>query len=160
MLIRLVPLLLGLALIGGCGFQLQGAVTVPEAMERTYIDAVDPYSLFYTEFSRRLAAAGIDVVDTPDAATAVLSLLSDETGQRVLSVSARNTPTEFEVFYTIEYALVSDGGALLPQQSLTLTRDYIYDETVVLGKAREEDLLRRAIVEDMVRIVLKQISTL
>jgi len=160
MLIRLVPLLLGLALIGGCGFQLQGAVTVPEAMERTYIDAVDPYSLFYTEFSRRLAVAGIDVVDSPDAATAVLSLLSDETGQRVLSVSARNTPTEFEVFYTIEYALVSDGGASLPQQSLTLTRDYIYDETVVLGKAREEDLLRRAIVEDMVRIVLKQISTL
>lgn len=160
MLIRLVPLLLGLALIGGCGFQLQGAVTVPEAMERTYIDAVDPYSLFYTEFSRRLAVAGIDVVDSPDAATAVLSLLSDETGQRVLSVSARNTPTEFEVFYTIEYALVSDGEASLPQQSLTLTRDYIYDETVVLGKAREEDLLRRAIVEDMVRIVLKQISTL
>jgi len=160
MLIRLVPLLLALALIGGCGFQLQGAVTVPEAMERTYIDAVDPYSLFYTEFSRRLAVAGIDVVDSPDAATAVLSLLSDETGQRVLSVSARNTPTEFEVFYTIEYALVSDGGASLPQQSLTLTRDYIYDETVVLGKAREEDLLRRAIVEDMVRIVLKQISTL
>jgi len=160
MLIRLVPLLLALALIGGCGFQLQGAVTVPETMERTYIDAVDPYSLFYTEFSRRLAVAGIDVVDSPDAATAVLSLLSDETGQRVLSVSARNTPTEFEVFYTIEYALVSDGGASLPQQSLTLTRDYIYDETVVLGKAREEDLLRRAIVEDMVRIVLKQISTL
>jgi len=160
MLIRLVPLLLALALIGGCGFQLQGAVTVPETMERTYIDAVDPYSLFYTEFSRRLAAAGIDVVDSPDAATAVLSLLSDETGQRVLSVSARNTPTEFEVFYTIEYALVSDGEASLPQQSLTLTRDYIYDETVVLGKAREEDLLRRAIVEDMVRIVLKQISTL
>ncbi|MEE4162814.1 MAG: LPS assembly lipoprotein LptE [Woeseiaceae bacterium] len=160
MLIRLVPLLLALALLGGCGFQLQGAVTVPEAMERTYIDTVDPYSLFYTELSRRLAAAGIDVVDSPDAATAVLSLLSDETGQRVLSVSARNTPTEFEVFYTIEYALVSDGGASLPQQTLTLTRDYIYDETVVLGKAREEDLLRRAIVEDMVRIVLKQISTL
>jgi len=159
MLMRLFPLL-ALALIGGCGFQLQGAVTVPEQMERTYIDTVDPYSPFYTEFTRRLAAAGIDVVDSPDAATAVLSLLSDDTGQRVLSVSARNTPTEFEVYYAIEYALVSDGQALLPQQSLTLTRDYIYDETVVLGKAREEELLRRAIVEDIVRIVLKQISTL
>lgn len=159
MLKRLVPLL-ACALVGACGFQLQGAVTVPESMERTYVDAVDPYSPFYTELTARLVAAGIDVVDSPDAATAVLSLLYDETGQRVLSVSARNTPTEFEVFYTIEYALVSDGEALLPQQSLTLTRDYIYDETVVLGKSREEELLRRAIVEDMVRIVLKQFSTL
>jgi hypothetical protein len=36
----------------------------------------------------------------------------------------------------------------------------VYDETVVLGKAREEELLREAIVDDMVRIVLKQFSTL
>ena len=48
----------------------------------------------------------------------------------------------------------------MPQQDLTLTRYYVYDETVVLGKAREEELLREAIVDDMVRIVLKQFSTL
>ena len=45
-------------------------------------------------------------------------------------------------------------------QSLTLTRNYTYDPTLVLGKSREEELLRNAIVDDLVRIVLKQISTL
>ncbi len=45
-------------------------------------------------------------------------------------------------------------------QALTLTRDYTYDPTLVLGKAREEQLLREAIVQDLVRIVLKRISTL
>ncbi len=139
---------------------MRGAVTVPERVQRTYIDAIDPYSLFYQEFRSSLAAAGVDVVESPDAATAVFSLLFDETGQRVLSVSARNTPAEFEVFYSIEYALVSDGESLLPQQDLTLTRYYVYDETLVLGKAREEELLRQAIVDDLVRIVLKQVSTL
>ena len=139
---------------------MRGAVTVPERVQRTYIDAVDPYSLFYQEFRSSLTAAGVNVVESPDAATAVFSLLFDETGQRVLSVSARNTPAEFEVFYTIEYALVSEGEALLPQQDLTLTRYYVYDETLVLCKAREEELLRRALVDDLVRIVLKQVSTL
>ncbi len=139
---------------------MRGAVTVPERVQRTYIDAVDPYSLFYQEFRSSLTAAGVNVVESPDAATAVFSLLFDETGQRVLSVSARNTPAEFEVFYTIEYALVSEGESLLPQQDLTLTRYYVYDETLVLGKAREEELLRRALVDDLVRIVLKQVSTL
>jgi LPS-assembly lipoprotein len=148
------------AVLAGCGFQMRGAVTVPESVQRTYIDAVDPYSLFYQEFRSSLQSAGVDVVESPDAATAVFSLLFDETGQRVLSVSARNTPAEFEVFYTIEYALVGDGESLLPQQDLTLTRYYVYDETVVLGKAREEELLRQAIVDDLVRIVLKQFSTL
>ncbi len=149
-----------LAVLAGCGFQMRGAVSVPESVQRTYIEAVDPYSLFYQEFRSSLRAAGVDVVESPGAATAVFSLLFDETGQRVLSVSARNTPAEFEVFYTIEYALVSGGESLLPQQDLTLTRYYVYDETVVLGKAREEELLRQAIVDDMVRIVLKQFSTL
>ncbi len=159
-MIRAVVAICLVAVLAGCGFQMRGAVTVPERVQRTYIDAIDPYSLFYQEFRSSLTAAGVDVVESPDAATAVFSLLFDETGQRVLSVSARNTPAEFEVFYTIEYALVSEGESLLPQQDLTLTRYYVYDETLVLGKAREEELLRRAIVDDLVRIVLKQVSTL
>jgi len=43
---------------------------------------------------------------------------------------------------------------------LTLTRDYTYDSTLVLGKAKEEQLMRDAIVDDLVRIVLKQISAI
>ena len=75
-------------------------------------------------------------------------------------MSARNVPTEYEVFYTIEYALQAGQRNLLEVQSLTLTRDYTYDSTLVLGKSHEEALLRDAIVDDLVRIVLKQISTL
>ena len=153
-------LLLVVAALAGCGFQLQGAVTVPESMERTYIDAVDIYSPFYRELRRGLQAAGVDVVESRDSATAVLELLFDETGQRVLSVSARNTPAEYEVYYTIEYALVSGNETLLPRQPLTLVRAYVYDETLVLGKAEEEELLRTDIVNNMVRIVLKQFATL
>ena len=100
---------LGLMLcLAGCGFQLQGVVTVPAAMARTYIDGVDRYSAFYFEFGRSLEAAGVELVESADAATAVFSILFDDTGQRVLSVTARNTPAEFEVYYTIEYALASE----------------------------------------------------
>ena len=78
----------------------------------------------------------------------------------MLSVSARNVPTEYEVFYTVEYALASGEETLLAPQDITFVRDYTWDETLVLGKAREEDLMREAIVTDLVRTVLKQISTL
>lgn len=147
-------------LIAGCGFQLQGAVAVPAEMQRTYVDGVDTYSPFYRRLTQSLDAAGVELVDSAAEATAVFSVVFDDTGQRVLSVSTRNTPTEFEVYYTIRYALASDSRSLLEQQDLTLTRDYTYDETLVLGKSREEELLRDAIVDDLVRIVLRQISTL
>lgn len=129
-------------------------------MERTYISTTDEFSLFYRRLRRSLQAAGVEVTASPGDATATLTILSDLTGQRVLSVSARNVPTEFEVFYTIRYAISSGDGNLLEPQELTLTRDYTYDETLVLGKAKEEQLMRDAIVDDLVRIVMKQISAI
>ena len=156
---RLVAILACLSL-AGCGFQLQGALTTPPEMERTYIAAADRHSDFYRDLRAALRVAGVTLVENPDEATAIFTISFDRTGQRVLSVSARNVPTEFEVFYTIEYALDAGTRNLLEVQVLTLTRDYTYDSTLVLGKAKEEELLREAIVEDLVRIVLKQISTL
>ena len=147
-------------LTAGCGFSLQGATSTPEAMQRTYIYAQDRFSQFYRELRRNLQAAGVEVLDSPDGATATLSILYDFTDQRVLSVSARNVPTEFEVFYTVRYAITSGEQSLIEPQELTLTRDYTYDSTLVLGKSKEEELMRDAIVDDLVRIVLKQISAI
>ena len=129
-------------------------------MERTYIAADDQHSLFYRELRATLEASGVNLVDSAADATATFTISFDATDQRVLSVSARNVPTEYEVYYTVEYALQGGSQNLLEFQTLTLTRDYTYDSTLVLGKAREEELLREAIVDDLVRIILKQISTL
>ena len=133
---------------------------MPPEMQRTYIEAVERNSQFHRELRRALLGADVELVDTPGQATAILTITVDETAQRVLSVSARNVPTEYEVYYSIEYAIVSGQANLLTTQFVTLTRDYTYDETLVLGKAREEALMRDAIVRDLVRIVLKQISSL
>jgi LPS-assembly lipoprotein len=149
-----------LAALAGCGFQLQGAFNAPPEMQRTYIATNDKHSLFYRDLHAALKSSGVTLVDSSTAATATFEILFDDTDQRVLSVSARNVPTEYEVYYIVEYGLVAGEKNLLEFQTLTLTRDYTYDSTLVLGKAREEELLREAIVDDLVRIVLKQISTL
>ena len=147
-------------LVAGCGFQMQGALTFPPEMARTYISVDDQNSQFYRALREQLQAAGVDIVDSAAASTATLSITFDETDQRVLSVSARNVPTEYEVYYTIQYGIDDGVRNLLEPQALTVTRDYTYDTRLVLGKAREEELMRKAIVEDLVRIVLKQIATL
>jgi len=139
---------------------MRGALTTPAEMERTYIASVDRHSLFYRRLRAAMKAAGVQIVEDASAATATFTISIDETDQRVLSVSARNVPTEFEVFYTVEYGLDDGAKSLLEVQLRTLTRSYTYDSTLVLGKAKEEELLREAIVDDLVRIVLKQISTL
>ena len=139
---------------------MQDVSSVPSEMERTYIAAGDEYSIFYRELKLKLQANDVQIVESPTAATAILSIHFDKTDQRVLSVSARNTPTEYEVFYSIEYSLDSGETNLQPRQLITLTRDYTYDETLVLGKSHEEQVLREAIVDDLVRTVLRQLGSL
>jgi LPS-assembly lipoprotein len=146
--------------VAACGFQLRGETNVPSEMSRTYISAPDNFSPFYRKLRDELRRAGVEVVDSPGEASAVFSILTDVTDQRVLSVSARNVPREYEVFYLVHYSVENGERSIMAPQSLTLTRDYTYDETLVLGKAKEEELLREAIVDDLVRIVLKQLSSL
>ncbi len=152
--------MLTVLLLAACGFQMRGAASVPPEMARTYIAAADQRSIFYRRLRDSLRGIGVNVVDSQVEATATFSIMSDIPGQRVLSVSARNVPREFEVFYTVLYSLQTEDATLLENRSQTLTRDYTWDETRVLGKEKEEALLREAIVDDLVRIVLIQLSAI
>ena len=151
-------LILLAATLAGCGLHLQGRLDLPAVMQQTYIQTDDTHSIFYLKLRRELLASGINLVDEEDQATATLVIYLDDTDQRVLSVSARNVPTEYEVYYSIRYSVLSGEDIILDVQDLTLTRDYTYDATLVLGKEKEEQLLRDAIAKDLVRIVLEQIS--
>jgi LPS-assembly lipoprotein len=149
-----------LTLLAGCGFQLRGAATVPPEMSRTYIETSDRHSLFYRTLRNELRVAGVTVVESPLEANATFSIEADVTGERVLSVSARNVPTEFEVFYTVFYSVKTEDKTLLTTRSQTMTRDYTWDATLVLGKEKEGEVLREAITVDIVRIVLIQLSSI
>ena len=131
---------------------------MPAEMGSTFIETGNRHSLFYRKLRDQLRNAGVTLVESPVDATATFSILSDVTGQRVLSVSARNVPREFEVYYTVFYRLGTADRTLLEGRTQTLTRDYTWDETLVLGKEKEEQLLREAIADDLVRIVLIQLS--
>src|SRR5262245_897993 len=156
----LVAEIAAVALLVGCGFHLQGATAMPPAMKVTYIDAQDERSTFLLTLQRSLKASGSTVTPNRDDATAVLRIEHDETGQRVLSVSAANKPTEYEIFYTIKYSVTSGGKELLGAQTLTLTRDYSFDEETLLAKEHEEDILRQALADDLTGIVMSRLASL
>lgn len=160
LLCRKFGLFLIILLITSCGFQLRVAKNLPIEMDRTYISTEDEYSIFYRQLKKGLYERGVEVVESPVDATAVFNILQEDTGQRVLSVSGRNVVREYEVFYRIFYSIQTKDKLIKSPQEEILTRDYTYDETLVLGKEREENLLREAIADDLVRIILMQLASL
>lgn len=155
--IALVPTL-ALVLLGGCGFRLEGASRLPPQMSKTYVETAVPSSVFYTRLREALRLRGLEIVASPDDAGATLTISEDQTGQRVLSVSARNIPREYEIFYSVTFSLRTGDGALIEPESLVATRSYTYDETQVLGKAQEERILRRALADDLARQIVRRIE--
>ena len=156
---RAAQALLGLLIVttSACGFRLAGTEPLPAYLTDIRIVADDTRSDLYLALERRLRERGVALSD--DSAN-VLSLRGVVTGQRVLSVSARNIPREYEVFYGVSFTFDRDGLALVSRDNLTLTRDYTWNENQVLGKAREEAMVRSAIVEDLVNAILRQIASL
>jgi LPS-assembly lipoprotein len=151
----------GLALLAaGCGFQLQGTGTLPLAMARTYVDTDRPHSEFLLTLTDVLRQRGAEVLEAPAEGAAILDITLDETGQRVLSVSARNIPREYEVYYAVTFSLRVGAESLLSNESLVVTRAYTFDQTEVLAKAAEEQILRSALAADLARRVMQRIQAL
>ena len=147
-------------LLAACGYQLQSYDRLPAEMQQTFLQAGNHYSPFYRQLRRALDDAGITLTSDPSQATATLVISKDDTGQRLVTISAQNQPLEFEVFYEISYLVKSKDGALLPLQAISVTRDYTYDQTIVLGKRQEEEILREELARDLVRRVLRSLDSI
>lgn len=148
------------SLLAGCGWQLQGTTKLSPVMGTTYVETSDRYTDFNRALRDSLQASGARLTATANEATAVVKIIKDESGQRVLTVSGRNTPEEFEVFYSIEYSVRGRTEELIEPQRLELTREYSYDETAVLAKQKEQAILREALARDLAGQVVRRLSSL
>lgn len=158
--VRIAVLLLSSCALGACGFHRQGVRPLSPVMRVTYVDARDERSDFMRGLTSALVAGGATLLPTREGATAVLRVERDQTGQRVLSVSARNTPTEYEIYYTVTYSVSAGEEELLAPRTLTLTRDYSFDEEALLAKQHEEEFLREALARDLVSQVMRSLASL
>jgi LPS-assembly lipoprotein len=163
---RLAPALLLLpwllaSLLVGCGFHLEGGGPLPHSIALVRIETNDTESDFYFGLRKALLDAGtrIDEGGHDDSAT-VIHVLNDSTAQRILTVSALNVPTEYELSYSLKFSVTSMGRDLIPAEAHTLVRDYNFSESQLLAKEREKRILSEALAHDLVSVVMRRLSSL
>jgi LPS-assembly lipoprotein len=155
-----VPILALTFLLSSCGFHLQGRQPLPATFQYTYIDAKDEQTDFVQDLRKALIASNVNVIRTKGSSGATISVHSDELNERVLSVSARNIPTEYELTYKVEFSVMSGGKALIDHEEISATRDISFDETQLLAKEREQEILREALARDLVALVMRRLAAL
>src|SRR5688500_10318504 len=84
-------------LLPACGFHLQGRQPLPAEFAYTYVDTRDEQTDFVQDLRKALIASRVNVIRTQGSSGATISVHEDELTERILSVSARNIPTEYEL---------------------------------------------------------------
>lgn len=156
--LRAILVFMLLAPLAGCGFHLQGRAEYPPSLDVVYISVENANSDLARQLNRAVGAARIDVTRDRSQATAVIDVVAEAYGSRVKSVSAQNRPTELEVFYTALYVVRAGEDVLVPQERVTRTRVFPYDERQILAKQQEEALLLDALAREIAGVITRRLA--
>jgi LPS-assembly lipoprotein len=155
-----IAAILWVAVLGGCGFHLQGRQPMPEAFAYTFIDTQDEQTDFVQDLRKALLASGSKVIRTQGSSGATVRVHEDELSERILSVSARNIPTEYELTYRVKFSVTAGGKTLIDNEEISATRDLSFEESQLLAKEREQEILREALARDLVALVMRRLASL
>jgi LPS-assembly lipoprotein len=159
--VGLITAVLGVALaLTACGFRLAGSDPLPGILARPYLSVKDPYTDFAREFEHQLTGAGASMQEARARSTATINVTRDVVQQRTLSVSARNIPTEYELTYTVTFAVEGPDKELMAPQTISLAKDFSFEENELLAKEHESDILRRQMARDLVAIAMRRLTSL
>ena len=157
---RTIPTLVLVALLGGCGFQLRGYYDAADltALGPVQITGLAAYDPMYRTLSQVLGDSGVEISDAA-ATPAKLRVSEYRKDRRVYAVDSRNKVIEYELQETLVFALRSATGANdIPAQRLQAVRLVRNPEDEVLGRGREEELLRNDMRAQLARHVVDRIA--
>jgi len=144
-------------LLVGCGFHLRGSAPVP--FDTLYIpDAKTGIAL---DLKRNIeAGTNAKVIDDPKKADAILELSGESREKIILSLTGTGRVREFRLRYRMGYRVHDGkGGEYVPPSVVLLQRDVTYDDSAILAKEAEEQLLFRDMQSDMVQQVLRRLAS-
>jgi LPS-assembly lipoprotein len=150
----------GAIALSACGFHLVGSSPLPAVLARPYLVLKDPYTDFSREFEHQLKSSGAVMQGLRANASATIDVTKDLVETRTLSVSATNIPTEYELTYTVTFAVHGTDKELLAPQTISLEKDFSFEENVLLAKNHEADILRQQMARDLVSIAMHRLTSL
>jgi len=106
------------------------------------------------------AGTRVKVLDDAKGAEAVMHFTEETRQKEILSLTGTGRVREFQLRYRVGFR-VSDnkGGDFVPQNTIILTRDITFNDTEILAKEQEEQLLFRDMQTDMVQQIMRRLAT-
>ncbi|RBW48344.1 LPS assembly lipoprotein LptE [Marinobacter sp. F3R11] len=141
---RLIALSTMAASLVACGFQLRSAPQVSSALAPLELDCQPPApTSLCSSVREQLELNGIELT-SGDGAKYHLRIHDFEEDRRVSAITSEAAAAEYTLRHSVNLELISnDGIPVIARTPLTTVESYLYDETSVLAKQREEEGVRQ-----------------
>ncbi len=147
-----------LMLLSACGFQLRGAVQLPDHLSPVHVQAPRGSRIAHN-LKKKLRNNEIAVSESLDEAGLRILILEESEDERVIAVNSQGKVISKELRYRVRFeAIDSAGGQTLEPQAINLSRDFVNPELEVIGKDEEGRLIRNDMVTDMADRILQRIK--
>lgn len=142
-----------LLLLTACGYHLRGSIAMPESLKNMYVFNASPQ--LQNELKSVLKASKSQLAASPNDASIVIKILNEEIKTRVLSIGSTGKSNESELNYFLQFQFYDNQeNALMEEQRIEIAREYFNDQTAVLAKSNEEQIIRKEIYKQAVRMLM------
>ena len=152
--VRHLILLMLVAALAGCGFQLRGSYELP--YKSVFVSATAT-SQVASNIRRELTGTPTKVLLSGAGADAQLNIFEERRDRLILSLSGAGRVREYELKMLVRYQLVDGKGAvIIPTSEIQLSRILTYDDTKIIAKQQEEAMLYADMDKDAVGQILRR----
>ena len=144
--------LIAALLLPGCGFQLRGSAnSISKSYGSVHVINHSGDEALRKIVEQALLDTGTKV--TPTSAN-TLEILATKEDKRTASYSSRGKSAEYELLKEIRFQFKRGEDVLIPETTFHARRSYLYRETAAVGKAEEENILKREMNQDLAQRIL------
>lgn len=160
---RIVVFVLVSTLFTGCGFAPRGSISGTSDLGAVFVDARRDIPIAEL-LKQEILDRNLTLSNDRDKANILIRLTDEIESQRILSVQSTGRVSEYELRHSVNMLVAEgkDGGfaKYSPEQrpnTVTVLREYTYDEKGILGKEDEASILREEMREELARHLLLRV---
>tara|TARA_Y100000992_G_scaffold68899_1_gene42981 strand:+ start:1527 stop:2027 length:501 start_codon:yes stop_codon:yes gene_type:complete len=153
--LSVIVALLSMGLITSCGYTMRGSLNLPASLSDISVYS-SKYSVLVNSINETLINSGINVTNSNDKALHRIVVLSERFNRRQLSMSISGRVNEYELIYDVQYEInLPNEKNLL--DSITLYRDYSFDENNVMGNSDREDDIKSEMISTASTLIFNKL---
>lgn len=155
---KLITLLLTTTLISACGWHLRGTVNSIDNVSSLHLGATQGRTELLDELSAEARRAGITLSASASAAEYSINLFNSTDEKRTVSLGTNALASEYELTMSVDYSIHKGQQILIAQETARSIRTYDFDTNQVLGKSREEELIREEMRSELINHILRRLQ--